>query len=407
MLPDKSHSSAPIVVMAHEFPSVSETFVTDQVDGLLARGLNLRIVSHFRGDESLVHANASILASRTTYIEDSFRSPKWLPRALRSRIHRGHSTRLLYREALRSAKLILCHFGPVGFRAADALRGIDGPQLWTVFHGYDLSLYPKKFGAGVYARLFARGDRFFGVSRLWTAKLERLGCPTDRIGLMRMGVDVDRVPFAQRCALARQGLRFLSVGRLVEKKGTETALRALAEINRLRPQLDWSYEVIGSGPLRSRLRRLRDELGLTGRVSFSGMKSEAEVKARLAQADLFILPSRAAGDGDMEGIPVALMEAMASGVPVLSTFHSGIPELIEHGVTGLLGPERDHAVLAANILMLIDNAELRSRIVIAARQKVERDFNQTKLLDELSALIRAAIESTNQDSDMVQPSVQS
>jgi colanic acid/amylovoran biosynthesis glycosyltransferase len=137
------------------------------------------------------------------------------------------------------------------------------------------------------------------------------------------------------------------------------------------------------------------------------MKSEAEVKARLAQADLFILPSRAAGDGDMEGIPVALMEAMASGVPVLSTFHSGIPELIEHGVTGLLGPERDHAVLAANILMLIDNAELRSRIVIAARQKVERDFNQTKLLDELSALIRAAIESTNQDSDMVQPSVQS
>jgi colanic acid/amylovoran biosynthesis glycosyltransferase len=292
---------------------------------------------------------------------------------------------------LKPADLVLCHFGPVGLRAAKALAHDPRPAIWTIFHGNDLSAFLKRFGARAYRSLFDRGELFFGVSRLWMARLKELGCPADRVRLMRMGVDVDAIEFHPREPDADRPLRFLTVGRLVEKKGIDVALRALAELRRLRPGLDWTYEIAGDGPLRSRLERLCEELQLRDRVTFSGKQSPAAIQSRLGMSDLFLLPSVTAANGDMEGIPVSLMEAMAAGVPVLSTFHSGIPELIEDGVSGLLAPERDHVALAENICRLLEEPGLRAGLVSAARDKVEREFNQSRLWDDLVAEIRARV----------------
>jgi colanic acid/amylovoran biosynthesis glycosyltransferase len=270
-----------------------------------------------------------------------------------------------------------------------ALAESSPTRCWTIFHGYDVSSYVQKYGAGAYAPLFALGDRFLAVSQLWMARLKELGCPEDRIALLRMGIDVNRIPFLERKPAAM--LRVLSVGRLTEKKGFEYALRALAELTRLRPTLDWAYEIVGEGRLRRSLDRLSRKLGIHERVSFVGRLPAEAVLTKLATSDIFILPSVTARSGDMEGIPVSLMEAMASGAPVLSTFHSGIPELIDDGVSGLLAPERDIAALARNLCVLTDQPDLRLSMAVAARRKVELKFDQERITDELVSDIAEAL----------------
>jgi len=379
--------SQTVAIVVDQFPTMSETFIIDQIDALLSRGLDVHIVANFRSKTGLVHEKGRELASRATYIEDRLPLPKWLPRALRRRMWPASWTLNAYRKELRSAAVVLCHFGPVGCQVARALVGDSRPQLWTVFHGYDLSSYVRRFGTAIYAGLFARGDKFFAVSRQWMDRLKQLGCAPERIALMRMGVDVDVIPFVSRTVERSRQLRLLSVCRLVEKKGIDVALRALADLSRSRPEMEFRYDVIGDGPLRRRLEWLRDELGLADSVVFAGGQPASIVRNKLNEADIFLLPSVTASNGDMEGIPVSLMEAMAAGVPVLSTFHSGIPELIEHEKSGLLAPERDHHTLARNICILVDDAARRSAMTAAARRKVETEFNQSKLWNELAAKI--------------------
>lgn len=380
-----------VVVMVNAFPSLSETFVLDQIDGLIARGIDVHVVAGYHDDSGLVQAKGRRLEPLAEYAEREIRLPTFLPRFIRNRIYPKRLEARAYARLLRDAALVLCHFGPIGLRAARALKGNDQIRLWTIFHGYDISAHIERAGRDVYRPLFARGDKHFGVSRLWTAKIEALGCPPERIGLLRMGIEVKQIRFSHRDLGASGEMRFLTVSRLVEKKGTEFALRALAELKKTRPELRWRYKIIGEGRLRPSLERLSKELGISGRVEFCGNLSVDAVQDQLAESDLFILPSVTAKSGDMEGIPVSLMEAMASGVPVLSTYHSGIPELIDDGVSGLLSQERDYRGLARNICRLIDDEQLRSSVTTAARAKIENEFNQSAILDHLAAEIRNAI----------------
>jgi colanic acid/amylovoran biosynthesis glycosyltransferase len=372
--------------MVDSFPTLSETFVLEQIDALLSQDVDVRVVARTRSGDGLIHEKGRRLMAIASFAEDGAPFPKYLPRPLRHRYPQWLQRRL-YAQALGSADLVICHFGPIGRRAAMALETLRTPSLWTIFHGHDISTYVDTAGPDIYAKLFARGDRFFGVSRLWTAKLEKLGCPPSRIGLLRMGVDVDRIPFVERRFDPQRELRILSVCRLVEKKGMEFSLLALAELRRRCPELNWSYEIVGEGPLRHSLESLSRSLGLHESVVFSGRLPAEAVRARLGQCDLFMLPSVTARDGDMEGIPVSLMEAMAAGVPVLSTSHSGIPELVEDGVNGLLAPERDHLALADNLLKLIDRPDLGPSLAAAARRKIEAEFNQRKISEHLASEI--------------------
>src|SRR5699024_2729183 len=145
-----------------------------------------------------------------------------------------------------------------------------------------------------------------------------------------LGVDLEALPMARR-DWTSPPMRFVSVCRLIEKKGIEFALRALARMQQDRPERAWSYTIIGDGELRGALEALATELGIADIVRFCGAQPHDVVRRCLAESHVFVLPSVTARNGDVEGIPISLMEAMAAGLVPVSTFHSGIPELIEDG----------------------------------------------------------------------------
>jgi len=207
------------------------------------------------------------------------------------------------------------------------------------------------------------------VSNHWKRELVGMGCSLDKIVVHHMGIDLAMFKYRAREIDPARAVSVLTVGRLVEKKGHAYALRAIAQL--VRQGRDIRYTIAGDGPLRRRLETLAAELGIAGRVRFVGAVDQAEV----------------------EGIPLVLMEAMATGLPVVSTRHSGIGELVVDGRTGLLTPEKDVDAIAEKLRELIDNPRVVSALVAAARKRVEQDFNihlLNKRLVELYRRIAAA-----------------
>jgi colanic acid/amylovoran biosynthesis glycosyltransferase len=205
----------------------------------------------------------------------------------------------------------------------------------------------------------------------------------------RMGVDLARF---ERAAPHDEPVpvKLLSVGRLVEKKGFHDAITAVAR-NRHLPIV---YQIIGSGPLEGALRTAIGRLGVGARIQLLGAASHDEVRSAMLAADVFIAPSvRSRRDGDEEGIPVAIMEAMAMRLPVLSTVHAGIPELVADGVSGYLVPERDPWRLGQRLAELVASAELRRVFGAAGRAIVERDYEMEALNDGLLARFQALLSS--------------
>jgi colanic acid/amylovoran biosynthesis glycosyltransferase len=185
-------------------------------------------------------------------------------------------------------------------------------------------------------------------------------------------------------------VRFIGVGRMVEKKGFDDALAALAAMCAQPNATAATLTLIGDGPLRSALQRQATELNLENAVRFTGFLPHGRVAEELMQAHVFVLPSRTARSGDMEGIPVALMEAMAQGMPVLATRHSGTPELVEHEVSGLLCEEGDRQALAANMLAIAAASDRWSAMGAAGAARVRAEFDlevwNDRLLERLARL---------------------
>lgn len=398
-----------IAVFVGAFPTISETFIVNQVAGLIARGHDVHVFATMPGqaaaiDEDVVRYGLMARLHHSPQLPTSqvrravgalallarsvLRSPRDGLQFLRVLGRAGPSPafRLLYDAALLRASpsfdVVLCHFGPNGqralrLRAAGMLQG----RIVTVFHGMDVSKYIRTVGAGAYDQLFAEGDLFLPISEHWRQRLIGLGCPADRTIVHPMGVDCAKFAFTLRAKRRGEGLRLVTVARLVEKKGVEYAIRAVAEV--IRMGIDVKYSIVGDGPLRQPLEQLIQELGVGRSVRITGYLAHNDVVTTLQAADVMLAPSVTAQDGDMEGIPVAIMEAMAIGLPVVSTVHSGIPELIRDGVTGFLVPERDSSALASAIAHLARFPEEGQRVSIAAREFVTARHDIEALNDQL------------------------
>lgn len=389
------------------FPKTSETFILDQVTALLARGVEVDVIAECADGDSAVHAEArrrdvqaGVHYAGVVPKSRVGRAAKALPYAIRALVRRETGERGLRRFvtaiadarmavwtgpgdlARRDYDVIHCHFGPSGLRGL-ALRNIgilDGPVV-TTFHGYGISRVIREDGRQTYRRLFQQGDLALTVSRYFRDRLLELGCPEDRVHVHHMGVDTSRFSFKPRMPPADGPVRLLSVARLTEKKGIEYALRALDSLDPRATEV--RYEIVGDGPLRQDLERLAADLGLQEVVEFRGSQPREEVLRSLYNAHLFLAPSVTASDGDQEGIPVAIMEAMATGLPVLTTRHSGIPELVDDGVSGYMVPERDAEALGERLACLLQHPDPWEEMGRAGRRRVEEEFDQNRLFDEL------------------------
>jgi colanic acid/amylovoran biosynthesis glycosyltransferase len=394
--------------MVHRFPILTETFVLNQITGLIDRGVDVRIFAVSRGD--LADVDPAIeryrLLDRLTYLEiptssaqriaqrfgmlasGALRQPKVMARVLNV-IRRGSSITWLTLchtvstlVAHEPYDIIHGHFGPMGQLAvACRYAGAISGKIVTTFYGYDASSYVKQYGAACYRHLFSDGDLCLAICEPMKQRLIEIGCDPNTIELHRIGIDTNRIKPKPRKPPAGRGARLLSIARLTEKKGLAYALQAVAEIYRDYPGLE--YTIVGDGPLRAELEMLAHRSGISDVITWMGSVRHDRAMELMSDADIFLLPSVTGADEDREGTPVVLMEALAQGLPVLSTEHSGIPEIVQNGESGFLVPERDVGALARKLRLLLDSPARWPVMGAAGRASMERTFDINRLNDEL------------------------
>jgi colanic acid/amylovoran biosynthesis glycosyltransferase len=300
-----------------------------------------------------------------------------------------HAALTLVRIGERKNDIVHAQFGPFGLYALKLLQvgAIDG-ALVTSFRGYDATT-DLHADPGGYAELFRRGRLFLPVSESVARKLVAAGCDPSKIHVLHSGIDCAKFKYTEPRRSVGQPTRMVSIGRLVEKKGLQYALEAVAQV--ITSGRAIVYDIVGDGQLRSALERLIERLGIAKSVRLLGWKNHQEVVGILESSQVLIAPSVTAGDGDEEGIPNVVKEAMAMGLPVVSTQHAGIPELVTDGESGFLVPERSVDALAERIMYLCDHPEIWPQMSRAARRKVEAEFDIGRLSKDLVALYAALI----------------
>lgn len=388
----------------NSFPVTSETFILRQIASLIELGHDVFIIAEKQSASAQQHLTLSKyeMMDRVNYLAERkpnsgtsrFRTLAKLIALATTKpnvVLGGKSS--IKRELLAQAQsgkhyrfdALVAHFGPNALSALHLVkRGIIDAPLIPVFHGYDVTRTIKQYGPDVYKELFQRSHLCLAISERWRTRLVELGCSQERAVVHRVGLDIDRYDFVVQ--KRRKGpFKALSVARLVEKKGIEYAIRAVAN---LRSAMEIQYFVVGEGPLASDLISLANSLGVRDIVHFVGAKSEQEVQRYMKSSDALIVPSVVASDGDEEGIPVVLMEAMASGLPVIATRHSGIPELVEDGISGYLVDEKDVLGISDRIFQI--QMEGPGGVCDNARSKVAKLHNGAALALELEGFVRSA-----------------
>jgi colanic acid/amylovoran biosynthesis glycosyltransferase len=401
-----------IAVLTHLFPVASDTPFLNQVVGLVDRGHEVDVYADAPQPGYGSHPDVERLglAARTRY-------PERLPDATTARWRAA--ARLVLGSTGRDRRILLASLNPFTlWRRAwslDQLRrtrrflppqphdvcycafGQDAPhalrlrrlgaltgRLVVAFRGADTTKYVARRGPRVYAGTFRSGDVFLPVCDFLGRRLIDMGAAPERVVVHRTGIDLRQWPCRERRPASDGRLRLVTIARLVEKKGIEYVLQAVKALTDARIPVE--YEVLGEGPLREPLARDVERLGLSDRVRFHGWQTQAEVRARLDLAHALVQASVTGRDGDEEGIPNVLKEAMAAGMPVVATRHAGIPELVEDGVSGFLVPERDPGALASALSSLARAPERWVAMGRAGRARIEREYDIEMLNDRLADL---------------------
>jgi glycosyltransferase involved in cell wall biosynthesis len=281
---------------------------------------------------------------------------------------------------------VLAEYGGAAAAVTDACR-IWGVPLVAHFHGYDASRrdYVAHMAAA-YRAMFAVAAAVVAVSRPMRRRLIVLGAPAEKVHCNPCGIDCSAFDGADPAAAPPV---FLAVGRFVPKKAPHLTLRAFAKARRDCPEA--RLRMVGDGPLRPACERLAGELGITAAVDFLGVLSPAAVQEEMRQARAFVQHSVEAPDGDCEGTPVAILEAGASGLPVVATLHAGIPDAVRADQTGLLVAEGDVDGMAACLLRLAREPALAAELGRAARAWVAGEFCMEQRIGRLWQIITATI----------------
>ncbi|PSF38675.1 glycosyl transferase family 1 [Aphanothece hegewaldii CCALA 016] len=339
------------------FPLVSETFISQQAEHLQRfepTFISSTLVAQSRFASVSLCKNDFFKLKQLTYLLT--RSPYLFSNL----------------ELLNKLSLIHAHFGIDGVYAMALAEKLKIPFLVT-FHGYDITISRQslwKTGKFLYYQLIfyeeqlkKQASAFIAVSSFIRDKLIEKGYSADKIYLHHIGVDTVRFSPTNTKADERY---ILCVGRHTEKKGIDTLLRAFALIARKHPNV--TLIQVGKGSMTAYLHTLAKKLGISDRVRFLGAQKHDTVFKLMQNAEIFVLPSQTASNGDCEGLPIVINEASACGIPVVSTWHSGIPEAVKDGETGFLVAEKDSQSLACKMDILLSDRALAKKLGLRGRE---------------------------------------
>ena len=382
-----------VVYVVSLFPCWSETFIVREISALIESGIDVRVLSLKPATEQMVHEDAAALLDRVRHpatvasavvaslrvaarrplvlagivariVADTWKGPRVLLKSLAALL-RGLEHEAWLRQF--DPDLIHAHWATYPSTVAWALgRLLDKPFGFTC-HAHDIfterQLLARKLDEAAVAVTISR----YNVDWL---SANVAGDGARRLKVVHCGVDLAHAPWQPD---HRKDDQLLAVGRLDPIKGFDTLISALSLLQKR--GVGFNCRLVGSGPLEADLREQARCMGVSEQIEFAGAQPQQVVRRWMDEAALFVLPSQVASDGNRDGIPVALMEAMASGCVTVSTRVSGIPELIEDHVSGLLVDAKDPAALADALQRLLEDAPLRRELAASARERVEQQFD--------------------------------
>lgn len=416
--------SGRVIYIVRSWPRLSQTFIVNEVLALERRGVDIEIFAMTRSGESLTQPQVAAVRAPVTYLDDRGAVGRRRVRdrlAVALREPRRYASTALYAwrnpdlsSGYATATTMQCfsHAVRIARHVATLKRnGIPVAHLHAHFiHDPGLvGLFTSRLSGLPYSVTAHARDLYQIPRRSLTVRSHsaralltccehnmdylRKALPASGAGhvqVIRHGVELSRFS-PKDPGPAGYGARLISIGRLVEKKGYPDLLQACAQL--AANGTAFSLVVYGDGPMRTQLEELRDELGLAGVVEFAGEHDSAVIVDALRAADVFVLTSFVTDDGDRDGVPNVVVEAMACGLPVVATTVGGIPEAVEHRSNGLLAEPHDIPTIASHLAELLGDAAMRRQFGKEARRTVETGFDVDAAARELSGVFGVSGES--------------
>lgn len=374
-----------ILFVLHEFPKFNQPFILNQMTGLIDRGHDIHIYANTKRYSIVSHDIDRYKLLKKTYYR---KMPK----------------------GLKDFDVIYCQFGVDGCVGLKLKKKYNlSGKVVTCFRGDDITQFLKsdphgeKFRSrgpfkipcyfpGMYNELFKQGDLFLPVCDYFAKQAISYGCDPKKIIVHHSAINIKSYPYKPRIASDKLPVRILCVARLVEMKGIHVLIQAIAEYQKRSRGRKCKLFIVGDGPAKANLKMLVKYLRLQKSVKFLGWQPHEKIYNFLLASHIFALPSITSKEGSMEGIPNVLMEAMATGIPVISTYHSGIPELIKDGVSGCLVHEKKVSELAEKIDFLVNNPNRWEKLGRNARKQVEKNHNIDYENDQLEKIFFRCLE---------------
>jgi len=403
-----------LAIVVKGWPRLSETFIAQELVALERSGLDFEIWSLRHPTDKKTHPLHDQLLAKVIYLPEYLhQEPRrvllafmtvmlrpnffkvfthflqdWRREKTRNRVRRFGQACVMAREMPKGTEAIYAHFLHTPSSVARYVSGLNCVPWSFSAHAKDIWTSPdwelrEKLNSKTIGAAFGATCTAFGAEHLNSL------AKTTPVDLVYHGLDLKRFPLSRDRTFraANESFHMMSVGRSVEKKGFDRLISALALLPK---ESDWHWTHIGSGALDIKMRAQAEALGLTPQITWLGACDQNEVIDTMQVADLFVLPSRVAVDGDRDGLPNVLMEAASQMLPILSTPVSAIPEFIDDGVHGILSDDTPEA-LAANMVRLAQNPDFSADLAKAAYKRLYSDFQMQPGINHLISRLRSVM----------------